>query len=182
MHFDLADGLGEAACGFGVGVRVGEVRLDVDDGRSVHQIGAGDDDFGPFRTVEINLLDFYARKRDRVRAEARTRGENAQALVAAQSRRAHGRTPSVADVLRKNPHDPQVAKAFETAERVGITKFWLEAYRRAQVLHKPALSRDAKLFSKIALDSRNNFKRNILHVSSVIHDFGCLFCATLNDA
>ena len=112
MHFDLADGLGEATLGFGMGVRVRQVRFDIDDGRSVHQIGAGDDDFGPVRPVEINLFDFYARKRDRVRAEARSGRENAEALVPAESRRAHGRAPGAANVFRKNPHDPQVAKAF----------------------------------------------------------------------
>ena len=112
MHFDLADGLGEATRGFGVGVRVRQVRFDIDDGRSVHQIGAGDDDFGPFRPVDINALDFYARKRDRVRAETRSGREYAEALVPAESRRANCRAPSAANVLRKNPHNPEVAKAF----------------------------------------------------------------------
>ena len=163
MHFDLADGLGEAACGFGVVVRVRQVRFDIDDGRSVHQIGAGDDDFGAFRPVEINLFDFYARKRDRVRAKARSGCENAQALVPAESRRAHSRAPSAANVLRKNPHDPQVAKALETAQGICIAKLRLKANDRPQILYETALTRNTKLFSKVALDTRNNFKRDILH-------------------
>ena len=57
-----------------------------------------------------------------------------------------------------------MAKAFETAERIGIAEFWLKAYRRTQVLYQPALPRDSKLFSKVALDSRNNFKRQFLHL------------------
>ena len=168
MHFDLADGLGEATLGFGMGVRVRQVRFDIDDGRSVHQIGAGDDDFGPFRPVDINVLNLYARKCDRVRAEARPGRENAEALVPAESRRAHGRAPGAADVLRKNPHDPQVAKAFETAERIGIAELRLKANRGTQILHKTALARNAELFAKVALDSCDDFKCDVLHVSSVL--------------
>ena len=163
VHFDLADGLGEASCGFGVGVRVRQVRLDIDDGCSVHQIGTGDDDFGPFRPVDINALNLYARKRDRVRAKARSGRENAETLIAAQSRWAHGRAPGATNVFRKNPHDPQVAKTFEPAKRVCIAELRLKANDCLQVLHQTALSRNAKLFAKVAVDSCDNFKRDILH-------------------
>ena len=50
-----------------------------------------------------------------------------------------------------------MAKAFETAERIGIAEFWLKAYRRTQVLYQPALPRDSKLFSKVA--SANNIAK-----------------------
>ena len=163
MHFDLADGLGEATRGFGVGVRVRQVWLDIDDGRSVHQIGAGDDDFGPFRPVDINAFDLYARKRDRVRPKARPCREYAEALVATEPRRSHSRAPSTANILRKNPHDPQVAKAFKAAERIGIAELRFKSNDRLQILHQTALPRNAKLFAKIAFDTRNNFKRDILH-------------------
>ena len=129
MHFDLADGLGEATRGFGVGVRVRQVGLDIDDGRSVHQIGARDDNFGPFRPIDINALNFDAGERDRVRAEARPGRENAEALVAAEPWGANGRAPGAADILRKNPHNPQMAKTFQTPQGVGIAELWLESNR-----------------------------------------------------
>jgi hypothetical protein len=56
-----------------------------------------------------------------------------------------------------------VAKTLKTAECIRIAKFRLKAYGRTQVLYKPALSRDAKLLAKIALDSRYDFKRQFLH-------------------
>lgn len=163
MHFDLADGLGKSAYGFGVCVGVGEVRLDVDYWSAVHEIGSTDDNFRPFGRVEINTFNLYARKRDRIRAETGTCRKDTQAFVAAESWRTYCRAPSAPNVLGENPHDPEVAKAFETAESIGIAELRLKAYGRTQTLHKSTLPRNAKLLMEVALDSCNDFKRQLLH-------------------
>ena len=40
---------------------------------------------------------------------------------------------------------------------------WLKAYGRTQTLHKSTLPRNAKLLMEVALDSCNDFKRQLLH-------------------
>jgi len=70
VNFVLLHGVCKTADSFGMRVRVGKVRLDIDDRCAVHEVGATDDDFRTFGSVEMDLLNLHARERDRVRAEA----------------------------------------------------------------------------------------------------------------
>ena len=56
-----------------------------------------------------------------------------------------------------------MAKAFEASQCVCVAEFRFKTYRRTQVLHDSALTRNAKLFAEIAFDSCDDFKRQLLH-------------------
>ena len=127
VDFVAENGVGKAANGFRMRIGVGEVRLDIDDGRSVQQVCAADNDFWPLCTVDVNLFNLDARERNRVGPKAGTCREDAESLVAAESWRTDGRAPGLANVLRKNPYDPQMAESFEAAERFCIAELRFEA-------------------------------------------------------
>ena len=116
----------------------------------------------------MNLFDLYARKRNWVWPEAGTCRKDAETLVAAKSWRSHCWTPCAANILRENPHNPQMAKAFEAAESVGIAKFRFETDGRMQVLHETTLAWNAEFLVVVAFNPCDDFKRDILHEGSVI--------------
>ena len=111
----------------------------------------------------MNLFNLDARKCYRIGAETGASRENAEPFVSAEPWRSHGRTPCASDVLRENPYNPQVAKAFEAAQCICVAELRLETNGGTQVLHDSALTRNAKLFAEIAFDASDNFKRKLLH-------------------
>ena len=60
-----------------------------------------------------------------------------------------------------------MAESFEATECFGIAEFRFEMDNRARTLYEPALAWNAKFFAVVALDSRNDFERQLLHVKKI---------------
>ena len=141
---------GEAAERARRGVRVGDVGLDVENGRAVHQVGAGNAQHGPFGRGELHGLQLHAGEAEGIRPHGRARGENAHARVPAQARRAHQRRPGLAKILRKSPDEPEVGKALYAPQRVPLAETGLENDFGPQLRHDAALARDAEFAAEVA--------------------------------
>ena len=145
----------ESAPGVGVGVHIGQIRLDVEDRRAVQKVRAADDQLAVFDARQL-----HAGKPQRVRAVGAAGRKDAAALVAAQARRAHGGPPAFARGILcrhggKLPDQPQPVIPLDADQRVRVTVFRLKHDARRQLRHQPALPRDAEFIRKIRADMRN---------------------------
>ncbi len=151
--------LRKASPRLGKRIRIRQIRFDVDDRGAVHQVCARNDDFRTFRRNGFDSFDFHDGKGDGIRSKGRTRRKDAHSPISAKTRRANGRAETASNVFRKNPEQPQVRKAFQSAERIRVSKPFLENDRRSQVFQNAALPRNTELFGEIRPDMRNRLKR-----------------------
>ena len=164
FDFELfkAHGLGKTTGGLGHGIGVRQVRLDVYDRRAVHEVGTADRNGGSILPRQVDFLDFDAAHGQGIRPKAAARRKHAQPHIATKTGRAYRRLPGVAHVFRKNPQEPQMTKAFQPTQRIGIPEFRLKDNRRTQILQKPALPRNPELVRKIAPDAGNDLESYLI--------------------
>ena len=146
---EIPGGVGESSRCLRVGIGVGNVGLDVENGGAVHQVGAAHMKNG---TILPGML--YPQKPDAgqpqiVGPEGRTGGENPHPGVASQPGRPDSGGPALTDRLGKLPDQPQVGKFFNPPQGIGIPVFRLEHHGGAQILHQSALPGDAELGGEI---------------------------------
>ena len=144
---------GEAPQGFRVAVGVGNVGLDVQNGRSVHQIGAQDPQHGAPVRRPLHSRQLYAGEGNGVGPEGRAGGEHAHPGVSAQPGRADGGGPVLPHRLVEDPHQPDVGKALQPPKGVLILKFGLKHNGGLQSVYQPALPGNAEFCGKIAVDA-----------------------------
>ena len=154
-------GIGEAAQGVGVGICVGDVGLDVENGGAVHQVRAGDMDDGSVVLCEFHALQLHAAQAQIVGPEGGAGGEDAHAGIAAEPRRADRGGPAGADGLGKLPDDPKMGKALKPPEGVGVAVFRLEDDGGAQVLDQVGLAGNAEFGGEIAAHTRDHVNGNV---------------------
>ena len=148
-------------------VREGEIRLDVVNGRPVHQVRTGDAKHRAKARARLHAKQPHGGKADGVRAERRARGEHAHALVAAKARRLHHGRPALLMHFGKAPDQPDMRESRKPAQRVRVPVFRLEHDHGLLFRHEAALPRDAELGCKIAPDARDHAERSgLLHTSS----------------
>ena len=143
---------GEAAGGVRVAVPVGEVGLDVQDGRPVHQVRAPD---AEHRTEPVRVLDglqLHRGQPDGIRPEGRTAGEHPHPLIAAQPGRPDGGGPLRPLGLMEYPDQPDVGEPLQPPEGVRVPVGLLKDHGGGEGVHQPALAGHAEFGAEIAAD------------------------------
>ena len=146
-------GVREAAQGIGMGVCVGDVGFDVENGGAVHQVRAGNVDDRAKLLRHFHTLEPDAAQSQIVGPEGGPGGEHAHAGVAAQAGRADRGAPAGPDRLGKLPDDPKMGKTVKSPQRIGVAVLRLKHDGRMQLLHQMGLARDAEFRGKIAVHS-----------------------------
>ena len=155
-------GVGKAAGGLRVGVGVGDVGLDVVDGRAVHQVRPGHMEEGAVPAAKLHPHQAHGGQADGVGAEGGAGGKHPQPPVAAQAGRAHGGGPAVPDRPAELPEQPDMGEALQPADGLAAAELRLKDHGGAQGVHQPALARDAEFGGKVAVEPGND-------VYSVVH-------------
>ena len=140
-----------------VAVGVGKIRLDIKDRRAVHQIGSGHAQHGSILRVQLHAGQADAGKSDGIGTERRTGRKYADARLSAELRREDGRRPALTHRPVKLPYEPDVRKALDPAQRVGIAVFRLKNDRGFQRRRKAALTRDAEFGGEVRMNVCNRF-------------------------
>ena len=161
LHLQRFDGLvlllRKAAACLGMTIHVGQIRFDVEDGCAVHQVGSIHFDDRTLRCVEVDGENTHTGKPDMVGTERAAGGPYTHASVAAQAWWAHSGTPRFAVVsLTEIPQKPDVAVAFQSAQRIGIPVFGSEDDACRQSAHQSALARNPKLGGEISMYVRDD--------------------------
>ena len=99
---------GEAAGGLRAAVGVGEIGLDVEDRRAVHQVGPGDEQRRALALELLRAQQPHAAQPQGVGAEGRARGEDPHAHIPAEPRRAYRGRPALPVGRGKMPDQPEV--------------------------------------------------------------------------
>ena len=163
LQDEVPGGVGEAAPGLGVGVAVGDVGLDVKNGRSVHQICAAHVEDGAELLGMLHPQQLDAGQAQIVGPEGGAGGEDADSGVAAQTGRAHRGIPAGADGLGKLPDDPQVGEILNAPQSVGVAELRLEDDGGLELLHQTALAGNAELGGKIGVHPGDDLNIYIFH-------------------
>ncbi len=138
---------------------MGQVRFDIQDRRSVHQIRTPDTEHIAVLRMVFDGFQTHAGQPDGIRPEWGTSGKNAHPCISAKTRRSHGRRPFLHHRFGKFPDQPDMRIFLQPAQRLGIPVFRFKNDQRFQFLHQPALARNPELFRKIIPDTRNPVKR-----------------------
>ena len=146
---------GKAARRLGMRIGVGEIGLDVEDRRTVHQIRARNMQHRPLGRAVFDAVQADRGQADGVRPEGRAGREHADAAVAAELGRTDGRRPALAHRFGELPDEPEMRVFLDAAQRVCVAVFRLENDARRHV-GKAALARDAELGRKIRADARDD--------------------------
>lgn len=147
--------VGEGAGGFRVTVKERGVRLDIVDGRAVHQVRAGYKEYRTFQTVfpfETDPFQTDAGEPQRVRSEGSARSEYAGMYISSQTGRPDGGRPALVLIGGEAPDEPQVGELFYIPDTVRVFTFAFQCDGRLQRGYEPALPRDPELFRKIRMD------------------------------
>ena len=156
---------GKSLGGVRMTVRIGDVRLDVVDGRAVHQVCSPHEKHRADIRAVLDALQPHAGQAQRVGTEGRPGGKHAHAGVAAQPGRTHGGRPTVPHRAGELPHQPDVAEIFQPPQGIRIAVFRGKDDLAPQAVHQPALARNAELGGKSRMDVRDDFQG---------HSFWCL--------
>ena len=156
--------VGEAPGRFRVGIGVGEVGFQVQDGGAVQEIGPQHMDHRPQFRVLLHTVNLHAGKADGVGTEGGPGGKHPHAGVPAQPRRADRGGPGVPNRLGKHPHHPEVGEPLQPPQGVWIPVFWLKYDGGTQGVHQPALSGDAELGGKGAVHGGDD-----VHGEGILH-------------
>lgn len=152
IHGALSRREAETADGIGVRIGVRKIRLYIIYGRAVQKIGTCYVEEGAFRRVQIDACDSHGGKTDGIGTEGGSCGENAHALVAAETRGTNGGRPLLAHCFGKLPNEPEVRIAVEPAKGFGDAVFGLKDDGGACAIDKTALARNAEFLGKIVSD------------------------------
>ena len=155
MEHPRGNGVGKSAGRVRAAVGIGKIGLHVENGRSVHKIGAAHNEHRPFAGI-IDPLELHAGETDVVRAEG------AAARKHAEPRRAHGRGERFTLAHRggKLPEKPDMGKLLQPAHGVRAAVFRAEYYPRFKRLGKSALLGNAELRREIRADMRHRVHEN----------------------
>ena len=142
-----------------MGVRISQIRLDVIDGRPVHQVSAPYIEY-PF--LKIHPFQPDGREAQRIGAEWRARCEDAETPVAAQARRTDRRLPSPLRGRRiggKAPDQPDVFEFFQPPQGVGIAINARQMHFARQLRNQRTLARDAELLRERGMENGDGLHR-----------------------
>ena len=158
-------GVRKAAGGFRLAIGIGDIGLDVEDGRAVHQVSPG---YMDHRAILGSF--FYPQKPNAgkpqiVGSERGAGSEHAQPGIPPQPGRPYSRGPSASYRFGKLPDDPQMAKALKPPQGIFVAVFRLKDDGRAKLLHQAALPGDAKFGGKIAFHPGDHLNIYVLHIS-----------------
>ena len=161
MEHPRGNGVGKSAGRVRAAVGIGKIGLHVENGRSVHKIGAAHNEHRPFAGI-FDPLELHAGETDVVRAEGAAARKHADALVAAEPRRAHGGGERLTLAHRggKLPEKPDMGKLLQPAHGVSAAVFRAEYYPRFKRLGKSALLGNAELRREIRADMRHRVHEN----------------------
>ena len=126
-------------------VGIGHVRFDVVDGRAVHQVCAEHMEHRSAWGVPLDMVETHRRQPETIRPERTAAGKDTHPLIAAKARRPHGETGRRMAVGREAPHQPQIVKVLDAAQRVGVAVGLLQNDLSTQLRHDAALLGNAKL-------------------------------------
>ena len=126
-------------------VGIGHVRFDVVDGRAVHQVCAEHMEHRSAWRVPLDMAEAHRRQPEAIRSERTAAGKDTHPLIAAKARRPHGETGRRMAIGREAPHQPQIVKVLDAAQRVGVAVGLLQNDLSTQFRHDAALLGNAKL-------------------------------------
>ena len=157
--------LRESPLRFGMTVGKGQVRLDVEDGRTAHQVGTLHLNRRPVWRMQIDAENADRRKADVVGTERAPRSENAHPTVAAKTGRTNRRLPfrPITTRLAEVPKQPDVAEPLQPPQSLGVAILGLENNPAPQPLDKAALTRHSELGGEIRLDMGDRFQFHFLN-------------------
>ena len=147
---------GEATDGMGECVGVGEVGLDVDDGRAVNEVDATKFENRGVGALEVDTLKLHTRHTEGIRTEGGSAGKYTDLVITPESWRTDERLPRCGAigrgvlgdvVLVKEEDQPEVGKAFKSTQGIRITVGWLEGELSPCFFDEARLARDAKLLT-----------------------------------
>ena len=125
-------------------IRKGQIGLDVQNGRAVHEIGSGHMEHRTVLGVQLHVQQLHGGQTDGIGAEGGTGGKDAHTGFAPQPGWQHRGRPTLPDGLGKDPQQPQVGIAFHAPQSVGIAVFRLKNNGRYHFLHQTALAGDSE--------------------------------------
>ena len=145
-----ADGMAvnKATTGFGMTVRKADVGFDVENRRTVHQVGTSDIEQRTALCSIVHAGKAHRRQSHGIRTEGRTAGKDSHLLVSAQQRWSHQRTRGSMWIGRKLPYYPQIIEVFYPPQHVFVSELRRKFYRALQLVNKSTLFRYPELGSK----------------------------------
>ena len=148
----------KAAAGSRMAVGIGNVGLDVENGRAIHQVGSTHVYHRPAGRVPLHMIETHRREADAVGTEWRARGKHPYPLVASQQGRAHHEAGSCMTIGRKMPQQPQVIKLLDATQGVTLAVTGLKSDCTRQLLDEATLLGNAKLRCKRRVKMGNSFQ------------------------
>ena len=145
-------GVDKAAADLGMAVGKGNVGLDVEDGRAVHEVGPLDMEHGSVGGMEVDGEESYGRESERIGTEGRPGGPHTYSLVASQARGTYGRRPLLAHILGELPDEPQVVEPLDASQGLGIAVFGFKDDGGRQLFYHITLSWNTELGGKERAD------------------------------
>ena len=136
-----------AAC-LGMGIGIGHIGLDIENGRSIHQVGSTHMQHRSLWALPFHALQLHRRQPQRIGTEGAARSKHAHTLIATQTRRAHHGAVGSVLVGMESPNEPQKIKRVDATQRIGIAIGGHEHNRSAQRFNNAALFGHAKLCGK----------------------------------
>ena len=136
-------------------IGVGQIGLDVVNGRLVQQVDAAHLEHGALALRLHDILELDDRQSELVWSEGRTCREDAALLVATQTRRAHEWRELACLDIGEPPDQPEVAKPLDTTQGIGIAVLGLEDDGALRLGDQSALARNPELLGKRRADVRD---------------------------
>ena len=135
----------KAGAGSRVSIRVGYIRLDVIDGRAIHQVSAKHMNDRSLTAGQVYFIYAYAREPKSIRTEWRTRGKHPYPLIAAKTWRTDSEMGcGRIGIGRKLPNEPQIVKILQSTNSLSMAIFWCKNDTTRQYRYHTALSRYAE--------------------------------------
>ena len=156
--------IGKAAFGIRVTVCVRNVRFDVIDGSSIHQICTCHMKDGTLRSVPFDGFQTDAGQSDRIGAEGRAGGKDPFPYVAAQPGRAYGRRPGFSYGFRKLPDQPEMRKFLQPPQGICNSVFRFKNNDRVKGRYESALPGNAEFCRKITANMGNRAHHMLLYM------------------
>ena len=134
----------------GIRMRIGihHIRLDVVDRSAIHQVSTLHMDNRSIGTIPLYPRKSNGRQADIVGAKRAASGKDAHLLISAQHRRTHYGTIRPMLVGRELPYQPQIIKALDTTQGIGISILRFKDNLSFQLFHQSCLLRYSKLTRK----------------------------------